>query len=354
MRIEIRDRFRPYTDQRGAKTLLPGSSLGLEVYPAKIFLYDLCQMGEQVAEIDIDLIGPCREFITQLDLERGAIGVFLQCGGKKIRYFIFYRDGKVFLKRDKPEADRAFFNVLKDPNHLIALHPDEPVPQPSTHLKDERISFGSHKKQYMDDALRRSDPEEIFPLWHALARQIPETQGSLSEDSLLGEAHAAILAKNKEDVVLRFREIIKAGVSSLFFPKMQDSLYQGFKEPVLRGNLPLSVITEGGRLIRSLCIQTTETKVCPLPLIPSCLSSGRMTGVDVMGAASCSLEWRSGRLTKMSFLAAKPCTIDLVLPKNVQGFRARNCKTHETRLFKRDTPIDLQEGLYLFLDRFQH
>ncbi len=190
MRISIAQRLQPFSHTPGVLSLLPGSTIALQICPTLICVYDLSNAKNTlIQEISLPLSGPVRDFTVQLDLEKGHLIVWGHFADGFVRYRLFS------INRENAFA----INVEKCPEEGISLsYADRPIRAKETLIIDEgkgffqetplhvppetdRLSLGSHQKQDWDFVQRRADLREIFPVWLRLGQLIPQSQ-SISEE----------------------------------------------------------------------------------------------------------------------------------------------------------------------------
>ncbi len=209
MKIKIAERLRPYSHTPGVRLMED-----IQVFPTRL----VCSGKETL----FDVKGPVKNFMVELNLERGEIKII---SGK-------FRHSIPFVMHCK-----------------------------------ERLSLGNSKAQDWDLVKRRQDLTEILPIWLRLASLQPETPYKPTAGTLIETcAHC-----DKTEVVPAFLNLFNAGFRGILSPRLFDDDYQGLA-PIAAD---LSFFKESGRLIRALFLQETDDTISLLPKLPPEFHSGR-------------------------------------------------------------------------------
>ncbi|NGX60278.1 MAG: hypothetical protein KR126chlam3_01449 [Chlamydiae bacterium] len=308
MRIQITQKFRPFSHRPGINCLIPFTTWEVQVFPAKIFFRNLENDEEKCEELDIE--GPVSGFTVVQDLERGRVEVFGR--GKKgyFRYFID-ADSRPFLKKK------------------------------TLSLSKKRLFMGIHKKQDWEMIQRRFNMVEIFPFWIRMAQLVPEIP--------LPKKPAGTL-KLLQDGQLDL--LFAAAFQGILSPRLRDENFLGLIPdiPIPQNISPLGILHEGARQIEKLFFTTENDQWHFLPSLPKEFHAGRYIYLETPEGDQLDIEWSKKELKKVIIRPAKTRTISLILKRGLKTFRFR--KSIRQKGERGSKTVDLQEGQTLYLDRF--
>ena len=217
--ISIRERLRPFSHQRGAKCLLPGTSVQIQAFP------HLLHIGSLEIPLDNDPLN--RDSTLQQDLERNCVWVF----GKNFRI-------KLTAKPDGVEM------ILNKKSIFFPMALEEIIPK-----EIERLSLGSNKAQDWDLILRRFDLKEILPPLYFLSQKtaniLPVHSQNL-ETFYLSSFSDMMVPKNLNETKPIFGTTFGL-IRSLFFQEKENKLILLPNNPFPEGRL-LNIQMEMGSL----------------------------------------------------------------------------------------------------------
>lgn len=327
--IKIAERLRPFSHQAGMRFVLPMSSIAVQVFPTRLSFSDLAGKNEPF-HYDFDILGPLKQFTAQLDLEKGHLCVFGFTRDGYMRYFLKAEKDGIALEIEKPHAQRFNF-----PFHMTSCQCEH----------KERLSLGEHKAQVWEDVKRRLDFKEIFPHWFALSQCVPS--GSISHP-LLEECRSMIAKRERVKVLEAFESLFLASFEGVLVPRLADTDYQGILPKAEIKGPPLPILTEGGKLIRSLFFSEEEEAFCLLPCLPPEFHSGRMIGVKSSRGDLIDMEWTKKALKKVR-LVSSAGEMALKLPKGIVSCRMKNQKISVSK----EGLLTVNAKGMIFLDRFE-
>lgn len=360
MQITIAEKLKPFDHTPGTTTILPGSTFSIAVFPTLIRLYDLSSSKlDLLAEIEATIKGPVVDFTVQLDLERGVISVFGKSAGGYFRYCIkATSDGKgVFF-----DVERAAFplNFIKEDKPLpIEIHgflldlgsldktPYKPAPS-------DRLSLGNHKLQDWTMIKRRSDLKEIMPIWLKMGQLVKVDDELLREGTacLLKTCEEAIKKGNIDEVLSPFLNLFLSGFHGIMTPRLYDTEHQGFRfSDVTSHASPLTLLTYGAKLIRSLFISSMDQTINVLPVLPTEFHAGRFRSIALKNLGIVDLEWSKKIIRRMIFISETDGFIDINWQKCIKRFRLT--EGLKTEIVEVNSPIKVEKGKIYYFDRFQ-
>lgn len=315
MKIEIRQRLRPFSHLPGAACVIPGSHSIATAFPTLLCI--------DSHSIPLRLTGPVRGFTLSQDLEKNCVWVFGQAPEGRFKIRIEAKTGGILVDLGREKK-------------LLPLSNSSPAP-----TSFERLSMGSHKAQDWDLVLRRFDLEEILPVLFALGQKIPPA----SPQPTLGTARLLDLSD-----IPSLESFCKAAFHGLLVPRLEDDQHQGFcPEEKAEGN-PFFLLTEASRRIRSLFISQEERTVS---LLPVCLfPAGRMTDLELPGIGLLHFEWLKRRLSRFILKASHSTDVQLRLDASIQTFRLQTRGNTKPLKHKTSQPLSIEAGQIYFCDRF--
>lgn len=303
MRIEIGGKLRPFSHRPGVRMLIPFTEWEVQAFPAKLFFRNL--LTDAIEDISLDVQGPVKGFTALLDLERGRVEVF---GRAQSGYF------KVII-------DEKSFPFLKGDSSLA----------PTVHL-----SLGVNKKQDWDLVNRRNDMAEVFPHWVRLAQMIPF-------QPLPAKPVGSSRLLNQPEL------LFQAGFVGILSPRLEDEQHLGLieEEPPERGANPIGLLHAGAKEILSYFYKRGEGLLELLPFLPKEFHAGRLI------TPSFKLEWSKKCVKKVILTPQKDEVLRLQCGKGLKTMRLRRSQKARGEQIPIHTPLHLEAGKSLFLDRFQ-
>lgn len=308
MRIQITQKFRPFSHQGGTYCPIPFTTWEVQVFPAKLKFRNLAGSGQEEKNLPIE--GPVKNFTVVLDLEKGRVEVFGR--GKKgyFRYFVSPNECS-FLKEEKLPASK------------------------------KRLFFGVHKKQDWDAIKSRLDIGEIFPFWHRLAQLFPEKP-------VQRVGTAKLLEKGM------LLETFQAAFQGILSPRLIDENHLGIISEEKTSANPIGLIHEGAKQIEKLFFFEEKDMWHVLPALPKELHAGRFIFIETKEGDVLHIEWSKKELKKVIIDPAKTRPLQLSLQSRLKSYRVRKSTRQKGERISHNAPLELVKGQRLYLDRFMH
>lgn len=366
MQITISERYRPFSHLAGTTTVLPGSPLAFQIFPAKIYVYSL--IGKEkalIAELSLAVEGPVDDFTVQNDLEKGLLKVWGEGSKGFFRYLIqgvdggsgfliteekspgqpLIEDSLGDLERSSVSEKETLFCNVPNVNEQASI----PLHQPQ---KIERLSLGSSKKQEWDQVAKRNRMEEILPHWMHLGQQVPSVSMG-NEPSLFQSLQEAVSAKRIREIVPLMQSVTATGFEGMLVPRLFDDSHQGFDIPPQAANSPIALLHEGYLLIKKMLLSYSKGSLMVLPALPPEFHCGRMVDVTIDALGEVDIEWAKKEIKKIVIRSNSQADLTLALAKGIKSFRVRRSKADRGQRFDVGSAL-LQEvgGVYL-IDRFE-
>ena len=362
MKITIAERFHPFSHANGTKFLLPKTAMVIQVFPTRLYFTDL-ENRFKPFDISFDFVGPLKDFTAELDLEKGQLRVFGTTKKGYMRFSICAKPDGIWLMMEKtPEGKVACRRSSPPEKHSLSkaesMLISPPFEESCQEAGSERLSLGMHKAQEWESICRRLDFKEIFPLWLALCAQVPTTTqvGTGGNYSLLEECRQRIDERDRVGVLEAFEAFFLASFEGVLTPRLFDTEHQGIASVTGEAISPLPLLTEGGRLIRSLFVQETAGELAILPCLPTAFECGRMTGIQTSRNDVVDFEWTKKFLRRMRITSVLGRELTLRLPKGIASFRCKKGRTTMKKMHvDREGRVVLTLGANqtLHLDRFE-
>lgn len=335
MKIAIAERLHPFTHRAGDLIPLPGSTLGVQIFPARINLFDLNAFPyQQMADLPLDITGPVDKFTVEQDLEHGFIRVWGDTPHGFFRYRLqALQSGGVQLTSEKGNLESGA---------ILGTSGDIYMPP-----KTDRLSLGNHKKQEWELIHRRGDLTEILPLWHRLGQMIPDSTAKGGSYALLEACHEAPTL----EVCQTLLNLFHAGFSGALAPRLVDTQHQGFNLPDPSGS-PLALLTEGAAFIRSLFVRVEENRIEVLPKLPSEFHCGRLIDVTCGSWGTLHIEWSKKTIRRVVFTAAKTGELQFAFQNKVKSCRLRHLRGEKGERLACPITLDVEEGKQYLFDNF--
>lgn len=302
MKIEIRNRLRPFSHAFGARCLLPGTEIAAKIYPAFIEL-------EGIGQIELSLRGPVKGLTSLLDLEKGELVIFGHTADGYFRKQLSIKPGKICIGDAIFPARTAF--------------PKQPM---------ERVSFGCHKAQDWDAMRRRGSLVEWLPLWLIMAQWKGDITGIITSQTdrmSLGQVLMNLFEGSFEDY---------------FVPAYERWKWLGLPQP----GSHLCPLIYGAALLRNCLISFQTDTLHLLPCLPKELIVGRYLQAS-FSWGSVDFEWTKGLIRRMILKTTQDVCLTLSFQKEIASFRFQNLKDR----MKNGEKIELKKGNSYTADRFE-
>jgi len=354
MKIEIDNRLSPYSHTPGAAALIPGSSWSMRAFPTRLEFENL--ISREKKAFDLELTGLMENFTLVQDLEKRALIFFGSAKEGYVRLMVTHKDKalQIHAKRTPASGITIGKRTLK-PKELLTIAVSE---QGFLAPFIENLALGCHKAQDMGLMRRRLELDEILPFWFRLGQLTPATPCVQEEGTLtlLHPIAERIAAKEKLTILEPFKQLFLAGFTDLFVPRLVDEQYQGIA-PLLdspSANLsPLTLLTEGAQLIRSIFFHQKETEMAFLPCLPPDLHAGRMLNIHAQSLLTCDMEWSKKTLRRLIIRPLKSIEIQPIFQKKIKTYRLRASGSDRGSTCKADETLQLKKGLAIWLDHFE-
>lgn len=364
MRIEIAERLKPFSHLPGSKVILPGSSLRLQVYPARVVIEDLQEsIPKQISIIDFKVKGPLDRFTVQQDLEKGYVQVWgwSQNGFLRYRIAALQENNGITLNVDKcPEKVLEGFIQGRWADEKLSIQQGAAqifgtgeTKYQISHM--DRLSLGCSKAQNWESIWHRLDCTQIFPIWHRLGQMVPSKKcndegGTLS---LLSEIKEAIDSPERDRMLPHFQRLLLTGFESMLSPRLFDSGYHGIELPNVSNDCsPLTLLSKGAEIIRSLFIQESEETIHLLPALPPEFHCGRLLGVPLL-TGEISIEWTKKAIRRVVFSASETKKVVIHCSKGERACRIRIGNSSSGISYKSGTELDIVAGQNYLFDNFE-
>lgn len=308
MRIQIKEKFRPFSHEPGTICLIPRTSWEARIYPARIFFRNLETFEEK--EVVLDTLGPVHGFTVHVDLERGEVSVF---GRGKQGHFRYLLDEKQFPFLKKTE-----------------------IP-----LSKKRLHLGVGKAQDFSLMRKRMDMAEIFPFWLKMAMWIPDVD--LPKKTI---GTMALLEEGKLDLTFQ------ASFQGIFSPRLFDENFLGLipETKGAEGISPIGILHAGAKQIERLFFSGEGDTWNFLPNLPKEFHAGRFIQIRTKEGDLIDLEWSKKAIKKAIIRPATTRSISLGLKGGIKKFRIRKSPGQKGEIGSKN--IALEAGKILYLDRF--
>jgi hypothetical protein len=320
LKITIAEKLRPFSHLPGACCMIPWSSWKVQAYPALLKFENL--MTSETQEHPLHWKGPVIDFTMELDLEKGCVWVYGKTAEGYRRVRIEMTDAGIEISFDKEKKKTVL------PGHRITSHPLE------------RLSLGSSKALDWELVRRRSDMAEILSVWFRLGQMIPHAGEKVGAAAFLKECE-------KTEVVSTYLKPFLAGFEGILSPRLADTDLQGIIPEGPFSSIPLIMLSEGARRIRSLFFTEGANEWNFLPCLAPQFHAGRFTGLRTEAGDLIDFEWSKKQLKRVVIHPAVSRQVFIRLPKPLISCRAGK-KRHSL-----DQPLDLISDKPLFLDRFE-
>ncbi len=370
MHIAITTRLKPFEKASGAHCPLPGSTYSLQIFPSKIFLYDLTSSYKTIlAEISVEIEGPVADFTVQLNLEKGNVLVF----GKGIKGYFRYsitaveKAQGIMIHTEKALNQEIEFNL--DSSEFKATRSDErklfvvkDILSSQTLYSNsgfDRLCLGSHKSQDWTLVKRRKSLKEIFPVWLRLGEMCDHVSEKKPSEftgvaSILKNCEEAIKLADRNEILKPFEILFEAGFYGIMSPSLNDEKHQGLILPKVNPtSSPLILLSYGAKLIRSLFATYNNKVLNVLPALPVPFHSGRLTQFKCDNVALVSLEWSKKIIRRMILIAEESDVIEVEFQKEIKRFRLRNEAGTLNVQCDVGSPIVVEKGNTYYFDCFQ-
>lgn len=328
MKITIAERLQPFSHTPGASCLIPGTAWQIQAFPLRFILTS--PTGEQHV-IAWPLNGPVSDFTLLQDLERGFVSIF---GTWQEGFFLWQvdaKEGAIWLRLQRAPAAGCTVNerrlLRKEAIRIVSV--EEPAPLPT----EERLSFGSHKKQEWELMHRRLDLCEILPFWFRLAQVTPAKETS----------HPSF----NEELSKELRRLFLAQFRCMFIPSLSDDRHQGFQ------TIASNPLHGGAKILRDALFREENGAYAILPALSPEWHCGRLINIATAAGDTLDLEWSKKQVQRIVLRPAASRSLSLIFPPAIKSFRVRTTLSSKGVRQSVSTPLSLEAGTPLFLDRFE-
>ena len=353
MNIAIADRSVAFSHAFGREVMIPCTTWKVCAFPTALFFSD-CS-SDQKRTFFLDLQGPICPFTVELDLEKSCIRIFGQAKLGYFRFLIKLCKEKLIFFVEKAPSDGIFYRTEQLGENIFYKEPlvlaiDCSLSAPL----QERLFLGNNQCKDLAKIRIKKELKQILPLWFHLGQQI----SFLKKEKELGgvfdlmqaiEKKVAVLDRNLEE---EFVALYLAGFTEGFVPRGRDEEFQGILSLESISKDPLSLLSRGAALIRSLFFQERKDQYLILPCLPPSFVSGRMKSIVTSRGTTIDLEWVKQKMRKMTVISNEDGPVYFIFPSCIYNCRIRTSLKDKGYLVKNGEAFVLQKGKTFWLDRF--
>lgn len=364
MKIRIAQALHPFSHLPGTTCLLPYSHLKVQIFPTRVH-FSLFE--EILFSLTWDIQGPVKDFTVEMDLEQQQIVVFGMATTGYFRYRLKRQNDGIGVIVDKlvQKTINCDLSHHNQTYHLargdILLIPRVFVEQLPV-ISHERLSLGMHTVQDWPRIKSRLDFKEIFPIWMRLGQvtpHLPHTLSTKGNFSLLDTCHRIVNEDRKQEVIPAFKQLFLAAFESLCIPRLYDTDYQGIlpvEQPETIDPSPITLLTQGAALIRSLFFQESHEVLSLLPCIPPDFHAGRLVEVHTLLGDRLDFEWSKKQLRSVILRPHSERRMFFKISQHIRTCRVRSSlkeRGKEHMVQEGVLALDVSADCPLFIDRFE-
>jgi hypothetical protein len=348
LKIKIRNDLYPYSLSFNNDILLTNTNYILKVFPALLIFKELSSHLE--FKIELDIKGPVKNFQVVQDLKRGYVKVSFLSLDDFISFKILTLE-QASIVFDKIKSNKL--NIKINNKSFIASSKeiiDLPIKTVSNLLPNEKISFGNHKKQQIDQINQRNDLLEFIPIIFALS-QFFEIKKNY-DISFFKELEKKIDKNQKDNLEEDFLNIKKSYFYDFLAPRNFDFDYQNIFFEDLQNVDPIFILIEYARLIRKTLIFEDKNNLNILPCLLKDFFCGRMINIH-LSFGILEIEWSKKLIKKMILKPSIDKNITFNFQKKIKSYRLRCFLKEKGEVFENNQKILLEKNKIYYFDRFQ-
>ena len=349
MKIEIKQRYRPFSHAFARQCLLPGTTYAFRFYPARFELWD---WNEQkiLKTFDLSIRGPVRDFTVLQDLEKQCLIVWMHTLDGYIRYHL----ASVSLYLECGEALKINGTLLKkgESFHLLNETTNTQRENTPSHMW-ERLSLGCHKQSLWEAMQQRKDLVELLPYWFHLAQQYA-TEQVIEKGTLLAKAKDLLEAKDKNQLSELLSTLYTCLFNDMLLPLSKDQSFQGIELPLSHTKIsPLLLLGQTYQVIKKQFLSFDNGELSLLPCLLPQFHCGRFTHLHCGSLGKICIEWSKKLLKKCVIQVENTQTCSLRLQRDLLRFRLREHPKSKGSSKKALEELTLEAGKTYYLDRFE-
>jgi hypothetical protein len=348
LKIKIRNDLYPYTFSFNKDILLTNTNYLVKVFPSLLIFRDINNKKE--FEVELDIKGPVKDFRVIQDLKRGLLSISFFSLDDFISFKILTSDNAAIVFE---KIKSNILNIKIDNTSFIASSKksyDLPIKIVSNLSAQEKLSFGNHKKQEIDQINQREDLLEFIPFIYGLS-QFFDIKKSFNINFFI-ELEKKIDSKQKDNLEEAFLNIKKAFFYDFFVPRNFDFDYQNIFFENLKNIESIYILKEYARLIRKTLISEENNLLNILPCLTKQFFCGRMINIH-QSFCDLDIEWSKKLIKKMIVKPFLDKEISFKFQTKIKTFRLKKSLKEKGEILKNNQKILLKkDGVYYF-DRFQ-
>lgn len=352
MKIQIEQKYAPFSQSIGEVALIPMSDWSVKAFPARLEFFH--PVNESFF-VTLDVEGPISHFILMQNQERGWIRVSYMTPKGHLSYRVFVREKTIIFFVERCGVDGISMIYQGKKEHLFRKEELSFPALSSSLLKRnlEKMSFGNHKAQDWQMIKRRLQLDEILPIWFHLGQSYQaQKQSTFGISELLLRCEELLAKQDKIEIGKSLLTLFQAGFQGIFSPRLEDTDYQGLLKTKDSTLSPLLVLKGGAEIIRRLLIDKCGDAYSILPCLPVELHAGRFIKVHEDNI-SFDLEWSKKMIRRVKIRVEETQECNLIFQSQIKSFRLRSSPREKGNRLLVGVPLLLKGGTHYFLDCFQ-